>query len=632
MNTKIRTYTLKKSLAVVAISIALAGCINKNEFFELKDRGGIDAAIWSTEGAVEMHLRETYDMSVARFPFQDTYDRYPIHLASDENLFSGTDTWAKAALGVQGVLANNDVRFVGNKYQGNNFGDNRYFDIARCNNGIAFIPEGTMPDEVKKKFLGQYYALRAINYFELVKVYGGVPLVLTPQTPSDLNVGGRASARACFEQILSDLDQAAESLNDIIWAGDDAQGRMSKEIVAVLKAKVLLYWASPQFNPLNDAKHPYDAARWQTALAANKAAYDMCLAAGKQLMPSYTDIFRVEGTSNTEAILIRSYSSTIERRGHNTENRVRPASEGGSPNAGFIATVSLLNAYPMKDGNAISEVGPNAKYQYDATMFWQNRDPRFEATLAYNGALWPLSGKTGRKQWTYVNAAGETANQGVYTKKFSTPSLAPASVSYSNNIGGNGMDWIELRFAEVMLNYAECANETGDLALAKRLVREIRQRAGVEEGNSGNDYGLAAAGSKDLLRELITNERMVEFAFENKRNADLRRLRKWHLLSGTIQTMRIELQAPNDDSRNQKHLETINPNTGLPNRDTLDINNKATYTYYFKNAFVTPSGIGGFSIPEHHYFYTFHNDFMYSSALLLPTIGWIGGSFDPLDN
>lgn len=619
---------LAKGLLFLAIAFSTTGCVDKNEFFELQDRSGIDAAIWSTEGAVEMHLRETYDMSTPRFPHQDTYDRYPIHLASDENYFSGTDQWAKAALGVQGTLMNNDVRFVGNKYQGTTFGDNRYFDIARCNNAIAYIPDGSMPESTKRRFLGQYYALRALNYFELVKVYGGVPLVLTPQSPSTLNVGGRASAKACFAQIISDLELAMDYLGNISWSDGDGRGRMSREIAACVKAKVLLYWASPQFNPTSGSVTPYDASRWQTALAANKQAYDICLAAGRRLMSRYADIFLIEGTANTEAVFVRTYSPNIERRGHNTENRVRPISEGGSASNAFIPTTILLNAYPMKDGNPISTTGAGAKYSYDATLFWQNRDPRFEATFAYNGSAWPLSGKATRKQWNYVNAVGETANFGIYMKKFATPSLTQAAVGYSNNLGGSGMDWVEMRFAEVMMNYAECANETGDISLAKRLIREIRQRAGIEEGNAGNDYGLAAAANTTQLRELITNERMIEFAFENKRNADLRRLRKWHLLSGTIQTIRIETSRAGV----KEELESLIPGTTMMRRDTLDFNKKSTYNFYFRNVILTPAGIGSFSIPEYHYFYTFHNDFMYSSALLLPTIGWVGGSFDPLAN
>lgn len=618
---------IAKYLFVVTAGIAFTGCVNKDEFFELKDRSGIDAAIWSTEGAVNMHLRETYDMAVPRFPHQESYDRYSIHLASDENYFSGEDNWARTALGLQGELMSNDVRFVGNKYQGNNFGDNRYFDIARCNNAIEFIPSGTMAPDLKKRFMGQYYALRSLIYFELVKVYGGVPLVLEPQSPGGINVGGRESAEVCFKQIVSDLDSAIVNLKGITWGGET--GRISEEIATCLKARVLLFAASPQFNPRNDPEHPFDPEKWNTALAANEAAYNLCVTNGRKLMDNYIDIFRVEGSANTEAIFVRSYSNSLDRRGHNTETRVRPKSVGGSPSNAFIPSTILLDAYPMKDGSSINESG---KYNYDNVLFWQNRDPRFTASYAYNGSIYEFSGEEDdRQQWTYANAAAETGNWAVYNKRFASPSLSKGAVSYSNNLGGSGMDWIELRFAEVLLNYAECLNETGQTELAKDLVRDLRIKRGLEEGLAGNDYGLDAGTDRVSMGNLITKERQIEFAFENKRNADLRRLRKWHTLSGTIETPIIEFQKPSDNTRNEKWLQGIDPNTGKPRRDTLDINNKSTYLYYFKPGTKKPGGNGTFTIPEFHYFYTFHNDFINSSALLQPTIGWAGGTFDPLD-
>jgi starch-binding outer membrane protein, SusD/RagB family len=610
-----------KVSAVFALAAVLGtACVNKDEFFELPDRAGIDANIWSTEGAVEMHLRETYDMSAPRFPHNESYDRLPIHMASDENYFSGNDQWAKAALGLEGTLANNDVRFVGNRYRGSTFGDNRYYDIARSNNAIAYIPAGSIPEATKKKILGQYYFLRAFTYFELVKVYGGVPLIVTPQSPGSLNVSGRASAKECFDQILSDLESSISNLDGVVWGNSDL-GRINKEIATVMKAKVLLYWASPQFNPNNDA------ARWAKALDANKTAHDLCVANGRTLVSNYKDIFLLEGTENKEAIFVRPYSNKVERRGHNTENRVRPNSEGGSSNNAFIPTTILLNAYPMRDGNLPGQPGA---YAYDDVMFWQNRDPRFEATFAVNGSVWPLSGKAGRKQWNYTNATNngvtESGNYGVYSKRFSNPTIPQASVAYAQNLGGSGMDWIELRLAEVMLNYAECANATGDISTAKDMVRKIRQRAGIEQGT--NDYGLGSVtGAGTGMLDLITNERFIEFAFENKRNADLRRLRKWHTLSGTISTIRISLK-----NTNQKAIleaqSTTNP--AVQFRDQLDINNKAVYNTYFQKVFITPNNIGTFSIPEHHYFYTFHNDFMASSPLLEHTIGWENGTFDPL--
>lgn len=613
--------TVKRYLVYTVAALSFTACINKDEFFELRDRGGMDAAIWSTEGAVQLHLNRTYEVIMPQFPFQDNNSetaggRVGVHYASDENYFPTSDQYTRAALGLQGVLGNNDVRFVGNKY-GFNAGNNKYLDISRCNNAIKFIPQGTMPESSKKAILGQYYALRAMVYFDLVKVYGGVPLVLEPQDPENIQVSGRASARECFQAIITDLDSAISKLNNIEWQDENGRGKLTKLAATCLKAKVLLYWASPQFNPNNEA------GRWDEAVKANEEAYNLCLASGRELHPNYSTIFQTEGTANKEVIMVRTYSGTIERRGHDGERRSRPSSEGGSPHNGYRATTLLLNAYPMADGNKIGQ----SAYQYDDLMFWQNRDPRFKATIAYNGGEWPLSGNSSRKQWTYVSAINEGTLMGVYCKRFTTPSLPTSSVAYSSNIGGSGMDWIEMRFAEVILNYAECANETGNLALAKDMVRKIRVRAGIEQGTAGNDYGLGAASDQVKMRDLIINERMIEFAFEHKRNADLRRTRRMHLLNGSLTTIEIRLT----NSNYKTELENIvNPSTGQRFRETINIEDRSVYSKYFSKVIVTPSGYQPYNIPEFHYFYTFHDDFVNTGVNIQPTIGWSGGTFDPL--
>ena len=189
------------------------------------------------------------------------------------------------------------------------------------------------------------------------------------------------------------------------------------------------------------------------------------------------------------------------------------------------------------------------------------------------------------------------------------------------------MDWIELRLAEVMLNYAECANEMNELLIAKDMVRQIRIRAGIED--NGNDYGLGSV-DKDQMRELIMNERMIEFAFENKRNADLRRTRRMHLLEGNMQTVTFEVAGNANATR--AILEATDPETGKRFRDGLDLNDKTTYLTYFKPYAITNinANYGPYAVPEHHYFYTFHNDFVNRGKNIEPTIGWDGGTFDPL--
>jgi len=607
---------ISKSLLVLAMAAALPACVNKDEFFLLPDTEGIDIAIWDNEGSVQLHLNRVYDVTI---PLQVVPDRFGTHIASDENYFPNGDVNAQAALGLAGVLGVNDVRgLVGNQYRGNP-GDNKYWDIARCNDAITNIPKGTMVQNKKNELLGQYHALRAITYFELVKVYGGVPLILEQQLANSVYTGGRKSAKECFAAIINDLNTSMTMLEGFNPGDGDGRGKITKLIAACIKAKVLLYWASPQFNPTNDPKHPYQASRWTDALAANKEAYDLCVAAGKKLMPNYLDIFRTEGTANTEAILVRSYSNTILNRGHQGESRNRPTSEGGSYNAMYTPTTKMLDAYPMKDGKPL---GSSSDFPYDAIMYWQNRDPRFEATFAVNGSVYPLSGNTTRKQYTYNNGINESNGNALYVKRFTTPGLAAGSVPYTNSVGGSGMDWIDLRLAEVMLNYADCLNETGNLTLAKDMVRQIRVRAGVVAGDS--DYGLGLASSTPALRTLILNERQIEFAFENKRNADLRRTRTMHLLTGNMSKMELNLI----NSSDKAVLEAVT--NGVMFRETLNFNDKATFTKYFRNSITTPN-LNAYNIPEFHYFYTFHNDFVNFGANIATTVGWPGGTFDPLD-
>ncbi|TYP95867.1 putative outer membrane starch-binding protein [Sphingobacterium allocomposti] len=628
---------LRKGFLVILSTTFLLSC-NNDDFFILPDRGGLDAeGLWNTEGAVNFHLNKAYELIIPRFPWQTVPSRFDIHLVSDEHFFASNGSYGAQALGIAGnALINHDVRYVGNSYN-QNYLDNRYMDIARCNNAIKYLPESTIPDAQKFPLLGQYYALRAMVYLELVKVYGGVPLVLEPQDPDAVMTDGRSSARACFAQIVDDLDYAMQYLEGVTWGGDN-WGRITHAAAAALKGKALLYWASPQFNPLDDPKHPYDVSRWQEALAANKEAYDIGLAAGKRLVENYADIFRIKGSANTETLISRPYSSTRQRRGHDEERRSRPRSENqnAAPHNGYRATVKLLRAYPMKDGNRIDEPG---NYTYDDVLFWKDRDPRFEATMAYNGSIWVLSNKQGRRQWNYEgatnNGRAESANWAVYCKKFSTPTLAEAAVPYSDGIGGSGMDWIEMRFAEVMLNLADCANETGDMATAKDMVRRIRQRAGIEQGS--NDYGLGHIASIAQMRELLLNERMVEFAFENKRTSDLRRTRNWHKLTGEfLEVYQVQVAGETDADRTAKinELEAIDPNTGRPFRDGLDLNNRDVYLEYFKPHYIVPqqTGFRAMNIPEYHNFYTFHNDFVRRGVNIETTIGWEGGTFDPLDD
>jgi len=231
---------IKRGAIILALAACLPACSKNDEFFNLRDTGGIDAAIWNTEGSVQLQLNRVYDVVIPQFVYQLIPDRGGVHLASDESYYASGDEWARAALGIQGVLGNNDVRWTGNLYT-SNAGNNKYADIGRCNEAIKNIPLGTMPQASQRTFLGQYYALRAMTYFELVKVYGGVPLITEPQRPESLYLGGRKSAKECFDLIISDLNMAITMLQGFNPGDSDGRGKMTTLIATCIKAKALLY-------------------------------------------------------------------------------------------------------------------------------------------------------------------------------------------------------------------------------------------------------------------------------------------------------------------------------------------------------------------------------------------------------
>lgn len=630
---------LRAAIIVLPLLLTLGGCKKTSDFLELVDHQGVDSRIWDAEGSVQYFLNETYQVIMPEFPYQNTNNNNAITWASDENALSVTQELPQKVFNSKGSLLADNFKYIGTKYQGNNIGDNRYFDIAKCNMALDNLPnsKGLSPAKIRE-YMGQFYLLRAMVYLNLTKYYGGVPLITKTVNPQSVELVRRSKAKDMFKQIVADLDAAIENLDGVVYT--DPTGRLTKSAAAALKSRALLLWASPQFNPVSDASHGYDASRWQTANEAARKAYEICLAGGYDLMPNYANIFQIEGTGNKEALILRSYNTTANKRGHNVEGRIRPASESGSADDCYKPSVRMVNAYTMKDGVPVTAAtGATGSYKYDENHFWINRDPRFDATIAVNGAAWVLSGKTTRRQWSYEGGGDDKS--ALYCKRFSSPNLSTGEVKYGD-LGGSGMDWIDLRFAEVILNYAETANEVGDLATAKQMVRLIRKRAGIEIGNY--DYGLLLATDKDQMRDLILNERMVEFAFEGKRNDDLRRTRRMHLLTGSLYYYKVGPKITNRkiwvgpgvaDSVSAKDflVRPMASDAAKMNRDTININNPATVDRFFQfyDGTNIPSGVGGMGMPQYYYFFGFNNVFIQSSSLLEQTIGWEGGTFDPLD-
>ena len=594
------------TLAICLLSVAIfTSC--KKDFFEIKDTNGFEViGSFEDEGAVGLFLNRTYALVMPQWPTIGG-----IHNTSDETNSANTAF-------LYGTLTENSVTDIGTA---SGITTNRYSDIRRCNVAIDGLNTSvTLSEGTKNTLKGQFFFLRAYTYFKLVRLYGGVPLVFHAQGVDDDNLQvPRSKTSECIAAIASDLDSAAAFL-PATWSTAEA-GRVSKVAALAVKAKALLYWASPQFNPTNIA------GRWTAAYTANKTAYDAGVANGYILFNSYANIFLTE--DNKEVLLVRKYN-TSKDLGTNLENVTRPFSETTAGSGSNQPTWNLVQGYLMNNGLPIT----NGASGYNATQFWLNRDPRFAATIAWNGDAWALSGKATRKQWTYTGVLDESAATiltGFYCKRLCNPTLSAAQAVYnSNSGGGSGMDWIEMRFAEVILNLAECANETGNLTEAKDMVRLIRQRAGIVAG--AFDYGLSVATDIVSMRSLILNERQVEFAMEGMRNFDLRRTRNLGLITPRL-SYKVAVKSPYAAGTGTTAgiIYLDKPDAfGVKPRDTANLSNIATYTKIFVTPVATASleGSNAISLPDKYYVYPLPTLFT-QIPVIRQTNGWSGGTFDP---
>lgn len=516
----------------------------------------------------------------------------------------------------EGTLLNTDVADFGTA----NSSSTNYGKIRTINEFYRDINNGSITGGARKRLVGQAFFFRAWRYFELVKLYGGVPLVLKPMdavgdAAKELAFLPRNKTSECITQICADLDSSIAYL-PAKWAASSDWGRITSGAAAALKGRVLLYWASPEFNPTDKIE------RWQAAYDANLLSYNLLKTGGFGLHASYDNLWFQE-VNNPEAVFVTCYNTSKDdqlKKNNGYDNSTRPSylgSGGGSNQPSW----DLVKSYPMKDGKKAAE---SAKYPYTDQLYYKNRDPRFDKTIAYNGCTWPLLSVPTYKLWTYyvANKTVETkaSSTGFYLRKAINTTTAISDLPYS------GTDWIEIRFAEVVLNLAESAcgvSRLGDTQEAYAGLKDIRKRAGIEVG-SDNMYGLTVGLTRAQMFDAILYERQIEFAFEGKRFWDLRR---WKLFESTL---------------NGKKRTGVNINlktTGIPSdfatkRDTYVLDD--VYSNYYQS-FVT-SGAGNkildtkYAInwkPE-YYFFAIPQAAVDNNPKLEQNKGWVGGTFDPL--
>ncbi|MFC7524121.1 RagB/SusD family nutrient uptake outer membrane protein [Parapedobacter sp. GCM10030251] len=416
----------------------------------------------------------------------------------------------------------------------------RWAVIRRANillERIADVPgvDQAYIDQVR----GEALAIRAMNYYEMLKRYGGVPIVDRRLTTQDVmeNPLVRNTVEEVVNFIVSDCEQAVQLLPNSFPS--DMKGRVTKGVALMVKAKTLLLAASPLFNRAT----PYlslgnnnnlicygneDPNRWQMAADAAKAVIDWAPSAGVRLITEYGPDknykYMWETHDNPEIILANKFKGSTSRTQYPFIG-ILPA----RPFSGYGMTISFnfVRKYEKKDGTPQTWDMAGGD---DITQKYAELDPRFAQTIGYNGAYWNEELPVLHLYQGHDHALD--CRGGHWQRKFIPDALRLSAPAIPHNY--------LYRLADAYLMYAEALNEAqGPVAEAYEAINTIRSRSGMP--------GLPENLTSAEFRERVRNERAIELAFEDNRLWDIMR---WMIaeedgvMQGQMWGLQIEQTAP----------------------------------------------------------------------------------------
>lgn len=478
----------------------------------------------------------------------ETYlDNYyiPMSCATDDAIYSSpTAAWRIFSSGSAKMLSNPfDTKWRDN-YRAINY-LNMFLENDRGYNTRYMVAEDS--DLALRNCLqGSAYGLRAWMYFDLLRVFGGkaengellgVPILTEPTDPktADASTIERATFDECAEQILKDCDSAYKYLprNNRDYPGDPQQSIQitgsarykSLDQIAIdgLRAMVYIFWASPAYNPENDMSRYDKAARYAAAVIKHKLEVESTLTGGFDP----TRGFSWHNVNSPEII----WPSEM-RQSSNLETSFYPQQFGGS--ALVAPTQDLVDAFPMANGYPINDKRSN----YDPTHPYEGRDPRFYATIFYNGAQVRRLNNASEVMYTFECANGgkdapgsnEVSATGYYIKKFiyrnwntndTTKELGYRCIHF--------MNWTKmcLIFAEAANKYVGPTDEGTYGYSARQAIAWLRNRPTNDDepglGTFGDPYLDECAAEATTFEGLVKNEWRMETCFEGDRYYNLRR-------------------------------------------------------------------------------------------------------------
>lgn len=462
-----------------------------------------------------------------------------------------------------------------------------YMGIRDCNIFLANVDQVLDATELeRRRWAAEVKFLKAYYHFHLLRYYGPIPLV-RENMPISASVAETKVKRQpvddCFAYVVELLDEAIPELPPIIQAEATEMGRITRVIALSVKAKALVLAASPLFNGNSDYasfkgrdgtaffNQTVDPDKWRIAAEACKAAIDAANDAGHKLyyyhenepnasfVSPETNVkmnirYAVTDRWNPEIIWgnVKSLSAENQRE---AQARLDGSTSGLSVSSTLGATLKMVEMFYSNHGVPITEdkawdyggrydlksAGASERYYikegYQTVKLNFDREPRFYASLGFDGSIWYGQGRLNEANSWFVEAKfGQNAG-GMPMHGYSATGYWPKKLVHPESVYSSTVDFSivnypnpEIRLADLYLLYAETINESqGPVAEALHYIDEVRARAGlagVEESWSAYSNRPDKYTTKEGLREIIHGERAIELAFEGHRSWDLKRWKK----------------------------------------------------------------------------------------------------------
>ncbi len=509
--------------------------------------------IFQSESAIDAYMVSLYDrMQMEDLTFRTGAGNYLAH-NTDEVMHHFTDEKSSIIDG------------TGTQWWG-------YDNVRNVNDLMEKLPNSILGETKRKQVLGEAKYIRAYYYFSMVKRYGGIPIIKNVQNFTGDNLEelqvSRDKHEDVYDFIANDLDSAALLLGET-----NSKGRVNKYAALALKSRVMLYaaseakYASVQLDGIIGIPSASAGKYWQAAYDAAEAV----IASGKYELynknptdkaANFQMLFLDE--NNPEAIFSKYYS--YPDKGHFYDMLVLPfgvrGPEGYGSNMG--PTLECVEQFEYIDGTPgtlrITDSAGNPIYYANPVDLFKDKDPRCVASIIVPFSEWQ---ETVIDVQAGIYDLGQKYEAGDYSALYNVETHQPDNINGTlhivglNGFGGNektqtgfyvrkyldvnqprsratqnGSDqaWIDLRYGEVLLNYAEAAFESGRTEEAKWAVNAIRERAGIR-----------LLEDQEVTLERIRHERIVELAFENHRWWDYRR---WRISDDILSNTRFHALKP----------------------------------------------------------------------------------------